>query len=311
MNRPSHYFGLGCHKRDPAHGFTLIELLVSMAVLALLLAMVSQLISSTSAVTNNGKKRMDADSQARLLLDRMALDFGQIVKRADVDFYFQKRDGNDQMAFFSEAAGYYPSGVSGATPKSGASLIGYRINETFQLERLSKSLVWSGVNSSTPGAGGVTGSDLPMAFLPNTITGSWSGIEDGTDPDYHVIADQVYRLEYQFLLKPYTDAAGTLHPALLSLTPWDTRQAAHSAANGLSDVSAIVVTMAILDSTSRKIVPAGGYPGLVAALSDAEATTSILQTWNESDYLKSSGIPPAAAAQIRIYQRYFYLNPTS
>ena len=280
-----------------------------MAVLALLLAMVSQLISSTSAVTNNGKKRMDADSQARLLLDRMALDFGQIVKRADVDFYFEKHAGNDQMAFFSEAAGYYPSGVSGPTPKSGASLIGYRVNDNFQLERLSKSLVWSGVNGSTPGAGGVTGSDLPMAFLPNTITGSWGhGIEDGTDPDYHVIADQVYRLEYQFLLKPYTDAAGTVHPAVLSLTPWDTRQAAHSTANGLSDVSAIVVTMAILDNTSRKIVPDGSDQGLVAALPDAEAGTSILQTWNGSGYLKTSGIPPAAAAQIRIYQRYFYLN---
>ena len=297
--------------------FTLLELLVSMAVLTLLLVMVTQLVNSASMVTNTGNKRMDADSQARLLLDRMALDFGKIVKRTDVDYYFQKNTGNDQMAFYSEATGYYPSGVTGLTPKSGVSLVGYRINSNFQLERLGKSLIWNGVTSSTPGASSLTSSDIGMVFLPNTLTGSWSKIADGSDPDYQVIADQIYRLEYNFLLKSYTytDANGNqqTNPAVLSLIPWDARQS-HTTPNGLSDVSAVVVAVGLLDNTSRKIVPTddSGIIKLgdaVKALPDASGTSSILQTWSGSTYLTASGIPQTAAAQIRIYQRYFYLNP--
>ena len=80
-----------------------------MAVLTLLLLLVMQLINSTSILTGNSNKRMAADSQARLLLDRMAQDFGKIVKRADVDYFFQTNAGNDQMAFYSETTGYYCS----------------------------------------------------------------------------------------------------------------------------------------------------------------------------------------------------------
>src|SRR5438093_456405 len=66
--------------------FTLIELLVSVAVLILLVIMASQLLNSAAAITSLGHKRMEADSQARQLLDRMAVDFAQIIKRPDVDY---------------------------------------------------------------------------------------------------------------------------------------------------------------------------------------------------------------------------------
>jgi len=272
---------------------------------------VTQLIDSTSMMTGTGDKRMDADSQARLLFDRMALDFDRIVKRKDVDYYFQKStaNNNDQMAFYSEATGYYPSGVTGAVPKSGVTLVGYRVNSNFQLERLGKSLVWSGVTSSTAEAGGLGSGDIGMVYLPKTLTGAWPGIVDGMDSDYQVIASQVYRLEYQFLLKGYTDASGGAYPAILSVTPWDTRQA-HTAIDGLRDVSAIVVAVAILDETSRKLVQTAQYDAMVSALPNPSGTSSILQSWNNSNYLTASNIPRTAAAQIRIYQRYFYLNPT-
>ncbi|MEI6337849.1 MAG: prepilin-type N-terminal cleavage/methylation domain-containing protein, partial [Verrucomicrobiota bacterium] len=291
-------------------GFTVLELLVSMAVLTLLLLLVMQLINSTSILTGNSNKRMAADSQARLLLDRMAQDFGKIVKRTDVDYFFQTNAGNDQMAFYSETTGYYPSGVTGNTPKSGVSLVGYRVNSNFQLERLSKSLVWNGVTGSTTGAGGLTTSDIAMVFLPKTLTASWPKIADGSDDNYQVIADQVFRLEFQFLLKSYTDPTGGTQPATLSLVPWDTRRS-HTAPNGLGDVSAIVVTLALLDTTSRKVVQASQYPGMISALPDAGGTTSALQAWTDSGYLTASNIPPQAAAQIRLYQRYFYLSPSS
>lgn len=278
--------------------FTLVELLVSMAVLGLLLMLFVQLINSTSDVVTADGKRMDADSQARLLFDRMAIDFGKIVKHPDVDYEFSKDGGNDQMAFYSEAAGYAPPGAASTAQPSGVSLVGYRINDDHQLERLGKSLINSDAANS-------------MIFNPEpgSLNAAWPGISNGSDANYQVVADQVYRLEFNFLLKPYTDSSGNVNPSILSTTPWDTRQS-HTEANGLSDVIAVVVAVAILDNTSRAIVEPAQYDRMVSALPDALGDTPILETWNGSNYLASSGIPGPAAANIRIYQRMFYLNPT-
>src|SRR5436190_23505390 len=67
--------------------FTLAELLVSMGVLVLLVLLFTQLLNSSATITILGHKQMDADSQARQLLDRMTIDFAQMVKRSDVDYY--------------------------------------------------------------------------------------------------------------------------------------------------------------------------------------------------------------------------------
>ena len=76
---------------------------------------------------------MDADSQARQLLDRMAVDFAQMVKRSDVDYYVKSsaasplrhvlQPGNDQIAFYSAVPGYYPPTGS----QSPVSLVAYRV----------------------------------------------------------------------------------------------------------------------------------------------------------------------------------------
>src|SRR6476659_1988035 len=68
-------------------GFTLAELLVSMGVLVLLVLLFTQLLNSAATTITLGNKRMDADSQARQLLDRMAIDFDQMLKRSDVDYF--------------------------------------------------------------------------------------------------------------------------------------------------------------------------------------------------------------------------------
>src|SRR5204862_5155837 len=103
-------------------GFTLAELLVTTGVLVLLVVLASQLFNSAATITTLGHKQMDADSQARQLLDRMAIDFAQMVKRSDVDYYVKSswfasgtpppppgvtavrtllQPGNDQLSFYS------------------------------------------------------------------------------------------------------------------------------------------------------------------------------------------------------------------
>src|SRR5436190_2681926 len=95
-------------------GFTLAELLVTTGVLVLLVVLASQLFNSAATITTLGHKQMDADSQARQLLDRMTVDIAQMVKRSDVDYFLKSTNtgapdcttctsqaGNDQIAFFA------------------------------------------------------------------------------------------------------------------------------------------------------------------------------------------------------------------
>ena len=77
--------GFTLKPRGRSRGFTLAELLVTVGVLALLVLLFTQLLNSAASITTLGHKRMDADSQARQLLDRMAIDFAQLVKRSNLD----------------------------------------------------------------------------------------------------------------------------------------------------------------------------------------------------------------------------------
>ena len=173
-------------------GFTLIELLVSVVVLVIVIFMVSQLMSSTAAVTRTGNNHTDTDTQARVVFDRMALDFAQMLKRTDVDYYVKQRsgykghgnghgwgqgkngdNGSDQMAFLSAVPGYYPSNAAGE--HSPISLVAYRVNESTQswaagsygrLERLAKGLHWAGVDDNNANR------PYPIVFVPGQVTTS-------------------------------------------------------------------------------------------------------------------------------------------
>ena len=128
--------------------------------LALLVLLVSSMLNSTAKVTAVSTKRMEADSQERQLLDRMAVDFAQMVKRKDVSYYVKTagtaQTGNDLIAFFSAVPCYYPSSYSYESP---ISLVAYRVNSNAgstvsynRLERMAKNLQWNGASASpSPG----------------------------------------------------------------------------------------------------------------------------------------------------------------
>src|SRR2546428_5895633 len=136
--------------RPPDKAFTLAEILVSITILALLILMVSRLVNSASTIATLGNKRMDADSQVRPVLDRMGADLAQMIKRTDVDYYVKSNvdpeTGNDKIAFFCNAGGYYPS----PSYNSPISLVAYRINSNStsssfnRMQRMGKGLLWNG-----------------------------------------------------------------------------------------------------------------------------------------------------------------------
>src|SRR6266513_3710405 len=171
--------------------FTLVELLVSVLVVTLVVLMVAQLMNNASAITGTGHKHVSTDTQARAVLDRMALDFAQMLKRTDVDYYLKQRanysghgnghgwgqghngdQGSDQFAFFSQVPGYYPSD-SAPRQQSPISLVAYRVNENSSklayamLERMAKGLLWNAVDTTT----NQNFATYPIVFFPQTIAG--------------------------------------------------------------------------------------------------------------------------------------------
>lgn len=278
----------------PTQAFTLLEVLASMAVLSLLILFTSQLVRTASNTSTVGTRRIETDAQARISLDRMALDFAQMTKRTDVDVYLkstsdtQKGAGsgkNDLIAFFAQIPGNYPA----ASTQSPLSLISYRVNSNTnsssytRLERMGKGLLWSGNSSGTKG----------MLFgYPDVIKNNWASAVDSTtaDSDYEVIGSSVFRFEYFYLLK-----TGIL---------------ADSPAAGLKNVSAIAVTIAVIDSKSRALLSNSDIVNLSGQLQDFDVSrpaTDLLTNWQIA--INSSTLPRAALAGIRFYQRYCPISP--
>ncbi len=324
-------------RRVPRSGaFTLVEMLVSIVVLALLVALIARIFSTTASLTGRNTKRMDTDAQARAVLDRMAIDFGRMVRRADVDYYLKGRPAtnsqqgggtvspNDQIAFYSEVAGYYPSTGS----QSPVSLVAYRINTQFGLqglERLGKGLVWNGVATT----------DTPVVFLPIPLASplpaplpspmpasapapAWpQAASMDADGDYELVGPQVFRFEYYYVLNGQAANAAvppaTPPPSVLSSVPWDTRPPlGHAGVNGWQDVAAIGVAIAVVDSRSRSLVTEAQLGTLAGQMPDFDPSMKMggLETqWTAAINANAANLPVAVLPAIRVYGRCFYLSP--
>jgi hypothetical protein len=299
--------GFTLKQRGRSRGFTLAELLVSVGVLVLLVLLFTQLLNSAATITTLGHKQMDADSQARQLLDRMAIDFTQMVKRSDVDFFAKgttapksvggAMNGNDRIAFYSGVPGYYPA----PGYQSPVSLVAYRVNSDStsssynKMERMGKGLVWNGVSST----------DIPVVFMPLTIgpsvaspSGTWPAATSSTASDtaYELIGPQVFRFEYCYLL---TNGS-------LSITP----------PTDVLGIAAIIADIAVIDSKSKVLLTAAqiatfNTAGAANFLSDytvGMVPGQLRANW-QAALNGITSLPRPAISGIRLYERYFYLSP--
>jgi hypothetical protein len=286
--------------------FTLVELLVAVSILVLLTLTVARLFDAASSATTRSNKHIEADAEARPVLDRLAIDIAQMVRRGEIDYYFKSPaapqvasglvPGNDQLAFFSQVAGYYPSTGS----QSPVSLVAYRINsdstsQAFnKMERLGKGLVWNGVSSTS----------APIVFFPLQISSIWpASTNSAPDPqnDYEVVGPTIFRFEYYYLLRNGS----------FSTTPWDT-SAGHSSINGLQDVAALIVALASIDKRSIDLISNTQLSALAVNMPDYTTTMQpgdLLAQWQSAVDANAvtPPIPRIAVSAIRLYQRYFYL----
>lgn len=349
-------------------GFTLTELVVSMAVLLLIVFVGAQMMSSTISVTRPGNKHISTDTQARVVFDRIALDIAQMLKRTDVDYYVKgpvnytghgnghgwgKRlntgmQGSDQIAFFTQVPGYYPSSAG----QSPFSLVAYRVNQStntnpawMRLERLSKGLR---SNGNDPGNNPSTTGIFPIVFLPQTISGvgkPWSAAinnsstcgnntNNSCDTSYEIIGPGVFRMEYYYILKngQATDV------------PWDRLSRPNQTSLtspvqiGLTDVESIAVVIAVMDPDARALMDAiasnpnsASMLDLASDLADFKSSPgrgvgnqtqyigqvesnweTTIESWVSTGQTSvPSNVPQAVASGVRVYSRSFDLKTLS
>ncbi|MDQ3623229.1 MAG: hypothetical protein M3463_12170 [Verrucomicrobiota bacterium] len=292
-----------------------MELLLAIAVLALLVVLVTQLTDSARITTSASEKRVAADNHARTVFNRMARDFEGMLKRKDVDYLFTKNPGNDTMYFYSEAPGYFSASSQDPRIQSPVTLVGYLVpadranrNDNYVVERLARGLNWApNAHGSTGNQGTVTFLTYPAGATPaatphpnSTLAKIWPSYT-GPAPRHdaapntgwrQVISDAVYRMEFCFQMKD-----GTF---LAPQNPTEMRRLG-------SDVAVIIVTIALLDSRSRVIV-GDDMEDAVTALADGNDPT-VATVWTTQINKGAVGIrQPAAASQVRVYQRFFYLD---
>ena len=336
--------------------FTLVEMLVAIAVLSILLLLIFSIVESSVSLSDSTSRRADSSIEARQVLDRIGADIDNMLIRPDVDqFYYSgsvsgATPENDKMFFYSQQTGFFDSGISSAN-QSPVSLIGYRINTTDNaakvpmLERLAQGLILDYGGDSVDASGDLMDPNTttgPLVYLTfpartsvtgtvtavanSTIPGAWgpsgplaqqgggtslvgtSPFDNGSSPYYDAIGPDVFRFEVCFLLQ---NGTFSLNPGYINSAP--------VYGTSIANTVAIVAAIAILDSKSRKLVPATSWTKLIKALPNPTATGGIVAanalmdtTWNNalnsSTFAATAGIPSAVASHIKVYQRYYYLN---
>jgi len=298
--------------------------MVSITVLALLGGLVMQLMGSATKLTSTSKLASDCDTEARYALNQIAADLAHRVRRPDVDAFVDKAKGDDRIYFFSETSGY--SQTLTATQRSNASLVGYRIKSSknsfgktvYKLERYARALPWNTIDQSTISMpfvvlNATTGLPVTSTTLEGSGTGSGGSFDKVITQDssedlyYQPIAENVVRFEISLLRKPdLSNAAQPVAAKLLDDSEFTSTSAKPSelARYGFTNISAVVVTLAILDSQNALNVTSSDISGLNFDDTIANNFPKYpLDSWNTTFTTSAGSWSKPLRNGLRLYQR--------
>jgi len=116
--------------------FTLAELLISMAILVLLMAMVTRIVSGTAATIKASDAQIDTASLARIVFDRFDNDFSSALLSSGTTalcYSDTTVDGNSAIAFVTDSRARGPTTqVAPWTTDTRGAFIGYRVRSVAQ-----------------------------------------------------------------------------------------------------------------------------------------------------------------------------------
>lgn len=250
--------------------FTLIEMLVSVAVFSLLVVLLLQISGGFASGTQNAKRAMDAASEARGVLDRLGFDLMGMVKSGGVVPEITKSTGNDSIRFLSN--------VRSAGTDSRLAVVDYEMDTNFSGDPIA-----SNFNSDIK---------LGRAAVPFTWNEKLGTNLPSTTNKHLVIGESILRFEITLLdensLPIATPPMDDSTPPKLDLTK----------------ISAIVVTIATLDPTSRSKLSTGDLDAI--NLPDPTNNQDAMALWNE--VITSASQPQVVKENLRIFERTYYLQ---
>lgn len=150
------------HLNPKFSAFTLIELLVSMAVLALILAMLVQVVNGILESTRTQTQQMDSVATARRALDVMAVDLQNAVVGENSAILVPSSSGSGTL-FASLTTRRAPA----ASPASRFLAVGYTLNASNQLYRSYAAVNYTNTDLLAATASVITA--LPVEPLANGI----------------------------------------------------------------------------------------------------------------------------------------------
>lgn len=227
-----------------------------------------------------------------------------------------KTKGDDRIYFFAETPGYSPTLT--AQERSTISLVGYRLQAPAQdggrytLQRYARALPWSSTSTEVAMPFVVlTGS--PSKPVPATTLAGSSGTGTGgsfpkvlsqdkaEDAYYQTVGENIVRFEISLLRKPnFSNPAKPVAARLLT----DTETPAELAQYGFSNISAVVVTIAVIDTQSSMRASTSVINELeLPDTTPADFPLYPLDQWNKAFLGKINSIPKSLSGGLRFYQR--------
>lgn len=264
-------------------GFSLLEVMAAVAVLALMLALLTQLSSSTMRATTVTMKQIEATRSARAVLDTLSEDLAALVTSNDAASLFIKTDGADSRLVFVTLR----RGPQGSNARFIA--VDYAL-QNGTVTRTVSPLAWNAVDFAT------------AAFATNTLA------------DTSVLAEGIVRFEAVLNLDN-GDTRTLADPGSWKAAEWNgTALPADFYAIHLSrdepdsvqpKVAGLTVAIAALDMGSYRLP---NTDQIAAKLPPAVANQTPLDTWKIAMTPGSmTGIPEVAVAALRILQRTYPL----
>lgn len=262
-----------------SRSFTLVEVLVALAVLGLLLIMVLSILKNLSAAITSSDKRQESISQARQSLNRIGVDLASQIRRQDIPYGYapvgsvSDYTGNDQLAFFTEGKSY--TGTRNVIEAA------YRVNsKTYALERAAVSINWG---------------DSVDWFLPTNQTNTFQNtLPQIAESEWQEISPAIFRFEVCFLFNDQTSGARTL----------DTKPP-----TTIDKLVALVITVAVLDSTERAKLSTTQLKNLADALPDPSVNENPLVLWEgliqSNGFSSQTAVARPITSSIRCFQQYF------
>lgn len=275
--------------------FTLVEIMVAISIGCVLMLLLTQMVNLVSATIRESRQKIDTHKKAALIMRIMQNDLKTIGRRRDMGHLFTNQpDVGDVMYFYALKNGPHSS--------RDISLIGYKLQEadngTLEIARGIRGYQWNEVGFMGLNAKGVAPDPLN---LPKNL-----GVQEA---DFETISDGILKFDLCFQYK----SDGQIHRNP-PIQYQDNNQTVSIPMIQMTNLASLIVSFIMVDTRTSGQISEDQMLELKSRFSSPPEGITAQAHWNtnflsgEFNKLKE-GMPLQAIQTIRVYQRFFSMDP--